>query len=77
MNFAPPCFLSKTTQPSTKRHFQAGRVRQWTATPWSSDFAHHHWIETVTPEETSSYRDLNNTQDPGGRLVQIVARINF
>jgi hypothetical protein len=26
---------------------------------------------------TSSYRDVNNTQDPGGRLVQIVARINF
>ncbi|MGH9834362.1 MAG: carboxypeptidase regulatory-like domain-containing protein, partial [Blastocatellia bacterium] len=26
---------------------------------------------------TASYRDVNNTQDPGGRLVQIVARINF
>jgi hypothetical protein len=26
---------------------------------------------------TSSYRDVNNTQDPGGRLVQIVARFNF
>ncbi len=26
---------------------------------------------------TTSYRDVNNTQDPGGRLVQIVARLNF
>jgi hypothetical protein len=26
---------------------------------------------------TSAYRDPNNTQDPGGRLVQIVARFNF
>jgi hypothetical protein len=26
---------------------------------------------------TAAYRDPNNTQDPGGRLVQIVARINF
>jgi hypothetical protein len=26
---------------------------------------------------TSSYRDVNNTQDPGGRLIQIVARVNF
>jgi hypothetical protein len=26
---------------------------------------------------TSAYRDVNNTQDPGGRLVQIVLRFNF
>ncbi len=26
---------------------------------------------------TAAYRDSSNTQDPGGRLVQIVARINF
>jgi hypothetical protein len=26
---------------------------------------------------TSASTDPNNTQDPGGRLVQIVARINF
>jgi hypothetical protein len=26
---------------------------------------------------TSSYRDVNNTQDPGGRLGQIVLRFNF
>ncbi len=26
---------------------------------------------------TAAYRDPNNTQDPGGRLVQIVARFNF
>jgi hypothetical protein len=26
---------------------------------------------------TAAYTDPNNTQDPGGRLVQIVARINF
>jgi len=26
---------------------------------------------------TSAYRDSSNTQDPGGRLVQIVLRINF
>ncbi len=26
---------------------------------------------------TSAYQDTNNTQDPGGRLIQIVARINF
>jgi hypothetical protein len=26
---------------------------------------------------TSSYRDVNNTQDPGGRLIQIVGRFNF
>ncbi|MEK7831409.1 MAG: hypothetical protein AAB401_10015, partial [Acidobacteriota bacterium] len=26
---------------------------------------------------TSSYRDQNNTQDPGGRLIQLVGRINF
>lgn len=28
-------------------------------------------------QATSAYRDTSNTQDPGGRLVQIVARINF
>ena len=28
-------------------------------------------------QATSAYRDVNNTQDPGGRLVQIVARFNF
>ncbi len=26
---------------------------------------------------TSAYRDISNTQDPGGRLIQIVARFNF
>ncbi len=26
---------------------------------------------------TSAFQDTNNTQDPGGRLVQIVARLNF
>jgi hypothetical protein len=26
---------------------------------------------------TSAYRDVSNSQDPGGRLVQLVARINF
>ncbi len=26
---------------------------------------------------TEAYRDPNNTQDPGGRLIQIVARFNF
>jgi hypothetical protein len=26
---------------------------------------------------TTAYTDLNNTQDPGGRLIQIVARFNF
>lgn len=26
---------------------------------------------------TTSYRDVNNTQDPGGRLGQIVLRLNF
>ncbi|MBI1760192.1 MAG: TonB-dependent receptor [Acidobacteria bacterium] len=26
---------------------------------------------------TSAYRDVNNTQDPGGRLVQFVGRFNF
>jgi hypothetical protein len=26
---------------------------------------------------TAAYRDSSNTQDPGGRLVQIVARFNF
>jgi hypothetical protein len=26
---------------------------------------------------TSAYQDVNDTQDPGGRLVQIVARFNF
>jgi hypothetical protein len=25
----------------------------------------------------SAYRDVNNTQDPGGRLIQLVGRINF
>jgi hypothetical protein len=28
-------------------------------------------------EVTSAYRDVNNTQDPGGRMIQIVARFNF
>ena len=28
-------------------------------------------------EVTSAYRDVNNTQDPGGRLLQFVLRINF
>jgi len=26
---------------------------------------------------TSAYRDVNNTQDPGGRLIQFVGRFNF
>jgi hypothetical protein len=26
---------------------------------------------------TSAYRDVSNSQDPGGRMVQLVARINF
>jgi hypothetical protein len=26
---------------------------------------------------TTAYRDSSNTNDPGGRLVQIVARLNF
>jgi hypothetical protein len=26
---------------------------------------------------TSAYRDVNNTQDPGGRLIQLVGRFNF
>jgi hypothetical protein len=26
---------------------------------------------------TSAYRDVSNSQDPGGRLIQLVARINF
>jgi hypothetical protein len=26
---------------------------------------------------TTAYRDVSNTQDPGGRLIQIVARLNF
>ena len=26
---------------------------------------------------TTAYRDVNNTQDPGGRLVQFVGRFNF
>ena len=26
---------------------------------------------------TSAYRDVSNSQDPGGRLIQFVARINF
>ena len=26
---------------------------------------------------TSAYRDVNNTQNPGGRLIQLVGRINF
>ena len=25
----------------------------------------------------NAYRDVNNTQDPGGRLIQIVGRFNF
>jgi hypothetical protein len=28
-------------------------------------------------EVTTAYRDVNNTQDPGGRLIQFVLRINF
>lgn len=28
-------------------------------------------------QATSAYRDTSNTQDPGGRLVQLMARINF
>ncbi len=28
-------------------------------------------------EVTSAYRDVNNTQDPGGRLIQFVFRFNF
>jgi hypothetical protein len=26
---------------------------------------------------TSAYTDISNTQDPGGRLIQLVLRINF
>jgi hypothetical protein len=26
---------------------------------------------------TSAYRDSNNTQDPGGRLVQLAVRVNW
>jgi hypothetical protein len=32
---------------------------------------------TTFGQVTSAYRDVNNTQDPGGRLIQFVARINF
>jgi len=32
---------------------------------------------TTFGQVTSAYRDVNNTQDPGGRLIQLVARINF
>jgi hypothetical protein len=32
---------------------------------------------TAFSEITSAYRDVNNTQDPGGRLIQFVLRINF
>lgn len=32
---------------------------------------------TAFSEVTSAYRDVNNTQDPGGRLIQLVLRINF
>jgi hypothetical protein len=28
-------------------------------------------------EVTTAYRDVNNTQDPGGRLIQFVLRFNF
>jgi hypothetical protein len=28
-------------------------------------------------EVATAYRDVNNTQDPGGRMIQIVARFNF
>ena len=28
-------------------------------------------------EVTSAYKDINNTQDPGGRLLQIVSRISW
>jgi hypothetical protein len=32
---------------------------------------------TTFGQVTSAYRDVNNTQDPGGRLIQFVLRINF
>jgi hypothetical protein len=35
------------------------------------------YTSTTFGQVTSAYRDVNNTQDPGGRLIQFVARINF
>ena len=32
---------------------------------------------TLFGQVTSAYRDQNNTQDPGGRLIQFVGRFNF
>jgi hypothetical protein len=32
---------------------------------------------TTSSQTTSAYQDINNTQDPGGRLIQFVLRINF
>jgi hypothetical protein len=32
---------------------------------------------TTYGQVTTAYRDVNNTQDPGGRLIQIVGRINW
>jgi hypothetical protein len=32
---------------------------------------------TTSSQVTSAYQDINNTQDPGGRLIQFVLRFNF
>jgi hypothetical protein len=32
---------------------------------------------TVFGQVQSAYRDQNNTQDPGGRIIQFVGRFNF
>lgn len=33
--------------------------------------------QMLSYEVTSAYKDINNTQDPGGRLLQIVSRISW
>jgi hypothetical protein len=35
------------------------------------------YTQTTSWEVTSAYKDINNTQDPGGRLLQIVSRISW
>ena len=37
----------------------------------------NHFPGETFMQVTDAYRDSSNTNDPGGRLVQIVARINF
>ena len=46
-------------------------------TPFSPANTNAAYAANTFAQITAAYRDVNGTQDPGGRLVQFVFRLNF